>query len=326
MSSNAKNLKQSKRSLKTRKGHEKATPDKHAKWAEFIEQIRKELGWTMDEMCEFTDVDISWLKKARGGHNIRGDFREKFENALNKKWKEKFPDKPPLPWPAWIDDAPWSDKAHPVHLGWKAAKIESCFEIVDLKGNAIARRVFRGIQPEPGIILNHIPGQIVMLTPGSRIVSGPKLADLSAQAKGLDLVVKRHGDAIQSYRVLVANGLASDDPPLSFSIETRFERAVLMTTEEVRDAYASDEFQWDYFSYDVVVPTDLLTLEVSFPRETTVELFPNVFFAWSELVCHPELRRTRNGFDVTPNRARFVVRNPRIGFRYLIYWTFLEGR
>ncbi len=108
MPSDAKNLKQSKPDLKARKGHEMVTLNNHERWAEFIEQIRKELGWTLDETCDFTGVEIGWLKKARSGQNIRGDFREKFEDAINQKWSEKFPNVPPLAWPAWVDGAPWS--------------------------------------------------------------------------------------------------------------------------------------------------------------------------------------------------------------------------
>lgn len=113
MSSDAKKLKQSKPALKARKGHEKATPDTHAKWAEFIEKVRKELGWTLEETCDFTDIEIGWLKKARDGQNVRGDFRAKFEDAIKKKWQENFPDKPPLAWPAWVDGAPWSEPSFP---------------------------------------------------------------------------------------------------------------------------------------------------------------------------------------------------------------------
>ena len=110
MSSNAKNLKQSKPNLKARKGHETVTPDTHTKWAEFIEQVRKELGWTLDQTCDLTDMKMGWLKKARRGQDIDGGFREKFENAINKRWHEKFPDKTLLTWPAWIDGASWSER------------------------------------------------------------------------------------------------------------------------------------------------------------------------------------------------------------------------
>ena len=106
MPSDTRKLKQLKPGLKTRKGHAKVTPITHYQWAECIERVRKELGWTVDEMCEFTGVEIGWLKKARGGQNIRGDFREKFEDAIRKKWKEKFPEKPALALPDWVDGAP----------------------------------------------------------------------------------------------------------------------------------------------------------------------------------------------------------------------------
>jgi hypothetical protein len=96
MPSDAKKLNPSKPDLKARKGHETVTPDAHKKWAEFIEQVRKELGWTLDETCDFTDVKMGWLKKARRGKDIHGAFREKFEDAIKKKWQEKYPQKPPL--------------------------------------------------------------------------------------------------------------------------------------------------------------------------------------------------------------------------------------
>lgn len=117
------NLKLANRTLKTRKGHEMVTPETgrsreaggdhsphgpHKKWAVFVEQVRQELGWTLEETCEFCDVAIGWLKKARDGQNIRGAFREKLQDAFDKKWKETFPNKSPLVWPDWIDAAPWS--------------------------------------------------------------------------------------------------------------------------------------------------------------------------------------------------------------------------
>jgi hypothetical protein len=124
MWSDVKNLIQTERTLKTREGHEKATPGygnpqseqetalpqrEHRKWAIFVEQIRRELGWTLEETCDYTDLKIGWLKKARKGQNLRGDLREKFEIALNKEWKDKFPNKPLLNWPHWVDDATWSE-------------------------------------------------------------------------------------------------------------------------------------------------------------------------------------------------------------------------
>jgi hypothetical protein len=81
----------------------------HKEWAGFVEKVRKELGWTLDQTCDLTDMKMGWLKKARRGQEIDGGFREKFENAINKRWKEKFPNKPLLVWPAWVDDAPWSE-------------------------------------------------------------------------------------------------------------------------------------------------------------------------------------------------------------------------
>jgi hypothetical protein len=128
--SDAENLKRADRTLKTRKGHKKVTKwsrydtgssqegegaplphgphGPHKGWAAFLEKVREELGWTLDETCDFCGVEIGWLKKARDGQNIRGAFREKLQDALNKKWRDRCPGKLPLAWPDWVDSAPWS--------------------------------------------------------------------------------------------------------------------------------------------------------------------------------------------------------------------------
>ncbi len=115
MSSDAKTLKQTKLNVKARKGHKSVTKGTHTKWSTFIEKVREELGWTLDQTCDLTDMKIGWLKKARRGQDLDGDFREKFEIAINRRWKEKFPKKLPLVWPAWVEDAPWSapEKVYP---------------------------------------------------------------------------------------------------------------------------------------------------------------------------------------------------------------------
>src|ERR1043166_1316232 len=109
MSSDAKKLKQSKPVVKTRKGHGMVTPKPHAKWTQFVDDVRKELGWSLDQMCDLTGMKMGWVKKARRGGDVSGDFRENFQNAINACWEEKFPNKPKHVWPDWVDDAPWSE-------------------------------------------------------------------------------------------------------------------------------------------------------------------------------------------------------------------------
>jgi hypothetical protein len=111
MPSDAKKLKHSKPNQKARKGHGMATPKPHAKWTEFVEKVRKELGWSLEQMYDLTGMTEGWVKKARRGGEVTGDLREKFQNAINGCWEEKFPSKPKLDWPDWVDGAPWAAPA-----------------------------------------------------------------------------------------------------------------------------------------------------------------------------------------------------------------------
>lgn len=81
----------------------------HKEWAAFVEKVRQELGWTLKKICSETGVEIGWLKKARDGQDIRGDFRTTFQDRLCEKWSAKYPNKKPLEWPAWVSDAAWSE-------------------------------------------------------------------------------------------------------------------------------------------------------------------------------------------------------------------------
>jgi hypothetical protein len=173
--------------------------------------------------------------------------------------------------------------------------------------------------------LDHIPGKIIMLTPNAEIEEGPRLVHVKRRRSDLDLKITSKTQKRYTYKLWIAKGLSPDDPPLDFAVETRFRHAVLMNTKEVEEAYASDTFKWDYFSHDADIPMDTLILEVKFPNSIRISLFATVFMNWSEFICHKEFARVSRGFRANSSSARFVINRPVNGFRYAIYWKFVDS-
>ena len=58
-----------------------------------------------------------------------------------------------------------------------------------------------------------------------------------------------------------------------------------------------------------------------FPENSGFVVYPGVFFGYSELSHDRELQRTRPGFVETGNGGRFVIKQPLVGIRYVVYWA-----
>ncbi len=207
-------------------------------------------------------------------------------------------------------------------FGWKARGATSRLEVVDSAGDSKVNRTWKSIQPNDGFRLTHIPGRYWLGTPGAKVLREPKLYGTENYPKEVSLVTTVSPAGKQgAYRVEIANSLTEDDPPLDFGIEIRYERGVLMNKAEVEKAYAGEVFKRDYHAFDLDFLVDRLTIEVVFPQGLRVRAYPAVFFGRSELANDRELQRVKAGFDSTSRGGRFVIDQPIIGLRYLIYWS-----
>ena len=203
--------------------------------------------------------------------------------------------------------------------GFKAESITSQSETLNSEGDVRVTRGWKGIKVSPGVTLAYIPGHFWMGTPGASIKKGPTIIG-AAFPKAIRPVATRQGNNCD-YRMEITGSLTSDDPPLDYGLQIEYEKAVLMSRQDVEAAYKDDDFKQDYHSFDVDIPTDRLELEVVFPQGISVTTFPGVFYGRSELVHEKEYNRVKHGFEATPRGGRFIIDGPLVGFRYFIYWT-----
>ena len=99
-----------------------------------------------------------------------------------------------------------------------------------------------------------------------------------------------------------------------------------MTKEQAVETYAGDLFKKEYFGFDVRFPTDQAEIEIKFPQGYNVRAFPGVFLAASETWHDLELQRIKEGIKPTSRGARLKIKEPRIGYRYLIFWVPLSRK
>lgn len=142
----------------------------------------------------------------------------------------------------------------------------------------------------------------------------------------LSLVVDEPAKASRTHWQIVSDGpFTSDDPPLDYSICCSYNKAILMSNQAVAEAFAKDEFKYDYFSWDPSLPIDSVVLTMTFPPGIAVKFFPGVFFGQTEwMFNHRELDRIRSGFSSDSHHAVFSIHRPSPRFRYFIYWTYVE--
>lgn len=207
-------------------------------------------------------------------------------------------------------------------FGLTAASVTSHMVVTSSTGDATVRRCWRGIRAAEGHVVPYVSGKFFTATRGGRISTPPRLSNVDQYPKEVTLRLLQSTDSDCRYRIDVAGFLTDADPPLDFDVAIDYLRTVLMTKEEVQQAYANDVFKHDYFCFDVEWPLRTLELEVTFPTELAVTVFPTVFFGWSEFEHHAELQRAKDGFVRTPYGARLMVAEPLVGFRYALYWVF----
>jgi hypothetical protein len=159
-------------------------------------------------------------------------------------------------------------------------------------------------------------------TQGAKIRTPVRLTNRERYSKQLTLRLLESTDTQCRYSLEIVGGLTSSDPPLDIDLEIQYQRTALMSNAAAQAAYANDVFKYEYFCFDVEFPVSELELEIAFATTVSVAIFPAVFFGWSEFSHDAELRRTHSGFTKTPNGARFIIKEPLVGFRYLLHWSF----
>lgn len=208
--------------------------------------------------------------------------------------------------------------------GLRARRAISSWQITDQEGTLHRTQRVEGLKVDDGVSLAYVQGHTELWTPGSTVQEQPHLSETSEFPKTISFVLDQSEIAHLRWRLVVAGSLTQHDPPLDYTIRGAYHRGVLMSNEAVARAYASDEFNNDYFAWDAEVPVETVELAVNFPISVFVKCFPGVFWGQSEWFFHDlELSRVRDGFSKSDHGGRFVIEKPTIGFRYFIYWTFL---
>lgn len=203
---------------------------------------------------------------------------------------------------------------------FKAASVSDVRTVKDLQGTVEVVRQYQGVKVvDKGISLGYLPGR-VWVSPGT-ITKEPSLIPPPSFSKAVSLVIQSSESQRCEFTVEIAGGLTEGDTGLDYGFRTTYCRGVVITKEEMDQAYRDDVFKNEYVSFDVDFPLDELELRVEFPEQYKVQCFPAVFLAYSECMHGLELQKTRDGFEaMSTGGARFKVKEPLLGFRYAIYW------
>ena len=192
-----------------------------------------------------------------------------------------------------------------------------------LQGDSQVTRGWHSIKMRKGAVMADIPGRLWVDTPGAKIQALPRLINHSEFDKKISLSIRKSTDTECDYALEITGYLTGDDPPLDYEIEAAYTANVLTTKNAVEAAYASSTFKSDYHSFDVEYPVETLELEVTFPKDCPIKAYGTVFHGRTENINVEEFNRVKDGFMRNNRGGRFTIKNPGIGFRYLIYWELL---
>lgn len=206
---------------------------------------------------------------------------------------------------------------------YRANSALSRMVMTNLDGRTEVTRDYRGIKVNPRAgSINSIPGRSWVSHPAGQIIQGPELVGPpTLHTKYVQLKIVNADNKVAEFNIEVTGGLTQNDPAFDFEVRTVYSIGMCITREEMVLAYTNDPFKNEYHSFDVTFPVDLLDLEVAFPERYQVQAFPTVFYINSENPNDTELVRIRGGFNKTPTGAKFRVDQPKVGFRYAIYWV-----
>jgi len=207
--------------------------------------------------------------------------------------------------------------------GLRASRAVSTWRVLDTTSTLVRTQRIDNLRADEGVSLSYIRGRSWHSAPGASLRTPPRLVHVSDFPK--QIALENESDSIENcvYRLLVTGSLDSGDPPLSYTVETVYDHAILLSNEAVARAYAGDDFKNDYVAWEAELPVDAIELSVEFPAGIKAKCYPGVFWGPSEWFFHnQELKRVRDGFLLCESGARFRIDKPVIGFRYFIYWTF----
>lgn len=196
--------------------------------------------------------------------------------------------------------------------------------ITGLDGNASITKEYRGVSiTEEGMTLSEIPEEVWVGKPGT-IACNPELVSKLKKPdfhKQIDLIPEQNDERFCKFRIEIEGGLTKADGEINYGYSYKIYKAVCMSKEEAEEAYKEDKFKKEYVCFDVRFPIKELEVEVAFPEGYDVKTYTGVFLGGSETWNDFELQKIRDCIKATPRGACLNVKNPVLGFRYLIFWT-----
>lgn len=208
-------------------------------------------------------------------------------------------------------------------FGYTMGSVVWKLRMTDVQGAVELTRICRDVKVvRSGVVITQIPGRVWVVHPAGRITTCPTLIGTpSLPAKAVELKILQENDKECVFNIEVTGGLTDGDPGLDYEFQTICSKGMCVTREEMEDAYRQADFKKEYHSFDVTTPIDILELEAEFPEGYRVQAYPIVFYLNSELTINRELERVRGGFNISGTSAKFKIEQPKIGFRYAIYWV-----
>jgi hypothetical protein len=126
--------------------------------------------------------------------------------------------------------------------------------------------------------------------------------------------------------IVLPPGLFQRNREVGFRVKQESSGSFCTHEEQMAEAFRHQRFKYELFGMAVIVPVQLLVVEVIFPevyRDVKDRAFGTVFYGDSEHENAEELARIQkqHGFSVNGNTARLRVESPERGHQYAIAWT-----
>lgn len=211
-------------------------------------------------------------------------------------------------------------------FGFKTRRVVTVMKVHNFDGDCTITRQWQGVQAHEGSSISTMGGRFWLSGPKAEFGSMPELVDYNDNdfVKHVSLTSKQESRWHYNYIVEINPPMVVGDPVLNYEIAIHHKKAVLLDRDAIAHAYGTDLFPYDFYCFDVYLPIGELVIEVEFPLSCNCVPHAAVFFGHSEVRHSKELERSLPGFDLTARGARFNIENPRIGFRYAIYWDGAE--
>lgn len=206
---------------------------------------------------------------------------------------------------------------------YRAGCISLVDRIEDLDGSTTTMTKWEDLQiSQQNITVGYIPGEAFYDTPGCKIREYPTLTKRSF-VRELTLNVYERKENGYRFNLQILGSLNTNER-LSYEIESKLDRAFLMTKEDV-EAHAPKDFKKEALSFYISTLVEELEIEVSFPKDYSIEAYFGATMAdvlSESLMDTSELNRIQknNWFGKGANWAKLTVKEPKMGFTYLIYW------